>query len=122
MGEELKKRRETKILLLDSRREDLDCLSEALREKGLRADESQFALLLPGTGSEGVPAVRSRLKSSFQRSPMEFHGRWMKTPISLGAASFPEVVGTAQFMLTAALEDLRRSRETQGRNRAALIA
>jgi len=87
-----------------------------------RFGESQFAILLPGTGSEGVPSVRSRLSLNFQRLPFEFQGRWMKMPIAFGAASFPEVVGTAKLMLDAACEDLRRSKETRGRSRSALIA
>lgn len=87
-----------------------------------RLDESRFAMLLPGTGSEGIPAVRSRLKICFQRSPFEFRGRWMKTPVLLGAASFPEVVGTAKLMLATACEDLRRWRETRGRSRSAFTA
>ena len=87
-----------------------------------RLDESRFALLLPGTGSEGLPALRSRLKVNFQRLPIEFHGRWMKTPVLLGAASFPEFVGTANSMIAAACENLRRSREPRSRSRSAMIA
>jgi len=87
-----------------------------------RLDESRFALLLPGTGSEGLPALRWRLKVNFQRLPIEFHGRWMKTPVLLGAASFPEFVGTANSMIAAACENLRRSRETRSRSRSAMIA
>jgi diguanylate cyclase (GGDEF)-like protein len=87
-----------------------------------RLDESRLALLLPGTGSEGLPALRSRLKVNFQRLPVEFHSRWMKAPVLLGAASFPEFVGTAKSMIAAAGEDLRRSRETRGRSRSSLIA
>jgi diguanylate cyclase (GGDEF)-like protein len=87
-----------------------------------RLDESRFAMLLPGTGSEGIPAIRSRLKICFQRSPFEFQGRWMKTPVLLGAASFPEVVGTAKLMLATACQDLRRWRETRRRSGSALTA
>jgi|SRR5712692_7149433 len=37
MGEQPKKRRQTKILLLDSNREDLDRLAHSVQEAGLRA-------------------------------------------------------------------------------------
>jgi hypothetical protein len=68
------------------------------------------------------PKKRGDTKVLLLDTPIEFHGRWMKSPVSLGAASFPEVVGTAKLMLEAAWEDLRRSREAQGRSRSALIA
>lgn len=87
-------------------------LQRAIRSCDLvsRIADSQFAVFLPGTDSHGLSMLRERLAASFQRSPLEFEGRWVKTPLSVGIASFPEVVGPAKNLLRAALEDLRRSR------------
>lgn len=90
-------------------------IRESTRESDLvgRMGEATFGLVLPRTGSEAVQPVLKRLSSRFSAARFQLGGQLFRPSVSLGAASFPEVVGGAQALLTAAELELTRSRHGQ---------
>lgn len=90
-------------------------LTQTVREADVvaRVGDDAFALLLPGTPSEGVRVLLERLTSRFELAKFQVEGRSFGTTVSLGAVSFPDRLGTATQLLGAAFEELRRGRDAQ---------
>jgi diguanylate cyclase (GGDEF)-like protein len=88
-------------------------LGQTVREADAvaRVGDSQFAMLLPGTPSEGVPEVLTRVGTRFDTARFQVEGKVVRTVLELGAVSFPDAVGTPTQLLGAALQELRRTRE-----------
>jgi diguanylate cyclase (GGDEF)-like protein len=88
-------------------------LGQTVREADAvaRVGDSQFAMLLPGTPSEGVPEVLTRVGTRFETARFQVEGKVVRTVLELGAVSFPDAVGTPTQLLGAALQELRRTRE-----------
>ncbi|MDQ3266343.1 MAG: diguanylate cyclase [Myxococcota bacterium] len=88
-------------------------LSQTVREADVvaRVDEESFALLLPGTPTEGVRVMQERLASRFELARFHVEGKAFGTSVSLGSVSFPDRTGTATQLLAAAFQDLRRTRD-----------
>lgn len=85
-------------------------LTQSVREADVvaRAGEDTFALLLPGMAAEKVPVLVHRLTSRFDRARFQVEGKVLRTSMSFGAISFPDVVGTSAQLLARALEELRK--------------
>jgi len=73
-----------------------------------RMAEDRFAVLLPATPQDCLPFVRSRLAERFERARFQVDGRIVRTAVSLGCASFPEVQGNARRVLAAAFHGMLR--------------
>lgn len=86
-----------------------------------RVGEDEFALLLTGTPAEQVPALLARLTARFEMARFEVEGRAVRTSISLGAVSFPDVTGRPAQILAAAFQELRKVRESQRAGGAARL-
>ena len=74
-----------------------------------RVGDEEFALLLPGAPSDHVSSFLSRLAGRFELARFQMEGRTVRPQVALGSASFPDLVGTANQLLTAAFQDSRRS-------------
>lgn len=88
-------------------------LGQVVREADAvaRVGECQFALLLPGTPAESVPVMLSRVSARFESARFQVDGRVVRTSLALGAVSFPDTVGTPHQLLSAAQQEMRRTRE-----------
>jgi diguanylate cyclase (GGDEF)-like protein len=75
-----------------------------------RVGDEEFSVFLPATPQEALRALRVRLARQFEHARVELNGRWIRPKVELGAVSFPDVVGTPTRLLSAAFEDLKRSR------------
>ena len=90
--------------------------SEVLRETVREADvvarmgEGTFGLLLPEMPVESLPEFCKRLAERFEQVRVAVEGHIQKISVTLGVASFPEVVGTPLQLVGAATLDLKRSR------------
>lgn len=78
-----------------------------------RMADNRFAVLLSSTPEEGLPWARSRLGERFERTRFQARGRIVRTAVSLGAASFPEMQGNARRLLAAAFQGLGRTESVQ---------
>ncbi|MCY1077445.1 GGDEF domain-containing protein [Archangium lansingense] len=76
-----------------------------------RVGEDEFAVLLPGTPTEGVPDVMARVGERFALARLQVEGRVLRPSLALGAVSYPDVVGSPVQLLNSALQSLRRARE-----------
>lgn len=76
-----------------------------------RVGEDEFAVLLPGTPSEGVPDVMARVSERFVLARLQVQGKVLRPSLALGAVSYPDMVGSPVQLLTGALQSLRRARE-----------
>jgi diguanylate cyclase (GGDEF)-like protein len=76
-----------------------------------RVGEEEFAVLLPGTPAEGVPDVMARVSERFALARLQVEGRVLRPSLTLGAVSYPDVVGTPVQLLSSSLQALRRARE-----------
>jgi two-component system cell cycle response regulator len=92
-------------------------ITQAVRESDAvaRVGDEEFALLLPMTPAESLSALRLRLSGAFQLARFEADGRVIRPALRVGTASFPDVVGSPMQLLTAAFEDLKRSRGDSAR-------
>lgn len=88
-------------------------LTQTMREADAvaRVGDEEFAVFLPGTPEEALPPLRVRLAQRFHRARFELDGRWVRPVMTFGTASFPDVVGTPIQLLSAAFEDLKRSKD-----------
>jgi diguanylate cyclase (GGDEF)-like protein len=88
-------------------------LGQTVREADAvaRVGDSQFALMLPGTPAEAVPVLLSRVAARFEAARFQVDGRVVRTTLELGAVSFPDTVGTPMQLLSAAQQEMRRTRE-----------
>ncbi|MCP3143308.1 GGDEF domain-containing protein [Pyxidicoccus xibeiensis] len=88
-------------------------LGQTVREAdaAARVGDCQFALMLPGTPAEAVPEVLSRVGARFEAARFQVEGRVVRTSLELGAVSFPDAVGTPAQLLSAAQQEMRRTRE-----------
>lgn len=90
-------------------------LSQAARSVDViaRVGQAEFALLLPETPGEALPAFISRLSARVRMARFELDERAVRPGLVLGTASFPEVVGAPSELLRAAFLDLRQ-RQSRG--------
>lgn len=72
-----------------------------------RVAVDRFAVLLPSTEMEGMPWVRARTAERFERARFQVDGRFVRLPVSLGLAAFPDVKGSPARLLTAAFRSTR---------------
>lgn len=88
-------------------------LGQAVREADVvaRVGEEEFALLLPGTPSESLGEVLSRVVARFEQARFQVEGKVLRIAVSLGAVSFPDTVGAPTQLLSGALQELRRLRD-----------
>jgi diguanylate cyclase (GGDEF)-like protein len=79
-------------------------LSKAMRESDAlaRIAEDEFALLLPGLAQEALGEVLGRIERRFQGPGLDIEGQKVRPEASLGAASFPDRLGSAPELLAAA--------------------
>jgi diguanylate cyclase (GGDEF)-like protein len=88
-------------------------LSEGVRDSDAvaRVGDEEFAIFLPATPQEGIWPLQARLAQGFQEAPLALEGGGFPPRVVFGAASFPDVVGAPARLLSAAFEDLKRSRD-----------
>jgi diguanylate cyclase (GGDEF)-like protein len=88
-------------------------LGQAVRESDVvaRVGEEEFALLLPGTPSESMSEVLTRIAARFELARFQVEGKVLRIAVSLGAVSFPDTVGAPTQLLGGALQELRRMRD-----------
>ena len=98
-------------------------LKQSVREADVvaRVDDETFAILLPDMRLESVGLVRERLLARFGAARFSMEGCVVRPSVSVGSASFPDVVGAPAQMLSAAMLDLKRasSSPTQALSRSA---
>ncbi len=75
-----------------------------------RVGDEEFVLLLPLAPSEHLHSFLSRLHARFDKARFQLEGREIRPQVVLGAVSFPDLVGTATQLLSAAFQDSRRPR------------
>jgi diguanylate cyclase (GGDEF)-like protein len=87
-------------------------LGQAVRESDVvaRVSEEEFAMLLPGITAEALPAVLGRITARFELARFQVEGKALRSLLSLGGVSFPDVLGAPSQLLGAAIQDLRRAR------------
>lgn len=87
-------------------------LSEGVREADAvaRVGTEELAVFLPGTSAEALAPLRARLMERFERARVALGGQWVRPRVALGAASFPEILGAPARLVSAAFEELERSR------------
>jgi diguanylate cyclase (GGDEF)-like protein len=73
-----------------------------------RVGQSDFALLLPETSSESLPAFLSRLRARIRLAKFELDERTIRPGLVIGTASFPEIVGAPEHLVRSAFLDLRQ--------------
>jgi diguanylate cyclase (GGDEF)-like protein len=78
-----------------------------------RVGEEEFMVLLPATPAEGVPDVMTRVRERFALARLQVEGRVLRPSLSLGAVSYPDMVGSPVQLLNGALQALRRARDTR---------
>lgn len=90
-------------------------LSQAARAVDVvaRVGQADFAILLPETSSEALPAFVSRLRGRIRLARFELDERAVRPGLVLGAASFPEVVGAPSQLVEAAFGDLRQAQREE---------
>lgn len=75
-----------------------------------RVGDEELAVLLPGAPSEALPHFLARLSARFDLARFQLDGRTLRPQVALGGVSFPDRVGTATQLLSAAFVDARRPR------------
>ncbi|MFL5320451.1 MAG: GGDEF domain-containing protein [Myxococcaceae bacterium] len=87
-------------------------LRQSVRESDVvgRVGEAQFGMVLPRTRHEDLRTIRRRIQTRFQAARFQLGGYVFRPSVSLGAASFPEVVGGAHALFALADVELKRSR------------
>lgn len=87
-------------------------LRQSVRESDVvgRVGEAQFGFVLPRMRFEDVRQIRRRLQTRFSAARFQLGGQLFRPTVSLGAASFPEIVGGAQALMQVAEVELRRAR------------
>jgi diguanylate cyclase (GGDEF)-like protein len=76
-----------------------------------RVSEDEFAVLLPGTPAESAPDVMARVSERFALARLQVDGRVLRPTLTLGAVSYPDMVGSPFQLLGGAQQALRRARE-----------
>jgi two-component system, cell cycle response regulator len=72
-----------------------------------RLATDRFVVLLPSTPVEGLPWVRARTAERFERARFQLNGRYLRLPVSIGVAAFPDVQGSPARLLTALFRGTR---------------
>jgi diguanylate cyclase (GGDEF)-like protein len=72
-----------------------------------RLATDRFVVLLPSTPVEGLPWVRARTAERFERARFQLNGRYLRLPVSIGVAAFPDVQGGPARLLTALFRGTR---------------
>jgi diguanylate cyclase (GGDEF)-like protein len=87
-------------------------LGQTVRESDVvaRVCEDELALLLPGATAEALPGVLARIAARFSLARFQVEGRALRAPLSLGAVSFPDVLGAPAQLLSGAVQEMRRTR------------
>jgi two-component system cell cycle response regulator len=90
-------------------------LGQTVRESDVvaRVSEEEFAMLMPGTAAEALPSIMERMAARFDMARFQVEGKPLRASLSLGAASFPDIVGAPTLLLSTALQEMRRSREVR---------
>jgi diguanylate cyclase (GGDEF)-like protein len=90
-------------------------LGQSVREADVvaRVGDEDFALLMPGTAVESLPDVLTRIATRFEQARFQVEGKVLRIAVSLGAVSFPDVVGTPIQLLNGALQEMRRLRDVR---------
>ncbi|HTS79468.1 MAG TPA: diguanylate cyclase [Myxococcaceae bacterium] len=73
-----------------------------------RIADDRFAVLLPSTPEGGLACLRGRLLERFERARFQVDGRVVRTAVSLGCASFPDLQGNARRLLAEAFQRVAR--------------
>ncbi len=87
-------------------------LGQTVRESDVvaRVSEDEFALLLPGTTAEALPGVLARIAARVELARLQVEGKELRASLSLGAVSFPDMVGAPTQLLSGAIQQMRRAR------------
>jgi two-component system cell cycle response regulator len=87
-------------------------LGQTVRESDVvaRVSDDEFALLLPGVTQEALPQVLARISSRFELARFQVEGKVIRAALSLGAVSFPDMVGAPTQLLSGAIQEMRRAR------------
>lgn len=87
-------------------------LGQTVRESDVvaRVSDEEFAMLLPGTTAEALPPVLSRINARFELARFQVDGKALRASLSLGAVSFPDVLGVPTQLLSGAIQEMRRAR------------
>jgi diguanylate cyclase (GGDEF)-like protein len=90
-------------------------LGQTVRESDVvaRVSDDEFAILMPGMAAESLRHIIERLSARFELARFQVEGKELRTGLSLGAVSFPDMVGAPAVLLNMALQELRRSREVR---------
>jgi two-component system cell cycle response regulator len=86
-------------------------LGQTVRESDVvaRVSEDEFALLLPGTTAEALPGVLARIAARVELARLQVEGKALRASLSLGAVSFPDMVGAPTQLLSGAIQQMRRA-------------
>jgi two-component system, cell cycle response regulator len=96
-------------------------LKQTLRDSDVvaRVGNYHLGVLLPGMPAETAGALLDRVARRFASASFELHGERVTPTVSLGMASFPDVVGPAEQMFVRAIQELDRAR---GERRGSRVA
>lgn len=88
-------------------------LKQSLREADViaRVGRYHFGVLLPGMPQELLPRMIDRLGRRLSLARFQLEGRAVRAEMTFGAASFPDVVGTAPQIFARAIQELDRARD-----------
>jgi two-component system cell cycle response regulator len=94
-------------------------LGQTVRESDVvaRVSDEEFAMFLPGTTAEALPAVLSRITARFALARFQVEGKALRTSLSLGAVSFPDVLGVPTQLLSGAILEMRRAQGASAGNK-----
>ncbi|MGA9525803.1 MAG: GGDEF domain-containing protein [Myxococcaceae bacterium] len=97
-------------------------LKQTLRDSDIVARVGRYHLgvLLPGMAAETAGALLERVARRFERASFELQGERVTPTVTLGMASFPDVVGPAEQLFVRAIQDLDRAREERRGSRSPL--
>ncbi|MDC0707392.1 diguanylate cyclase [Stigmatella sp. ncwal1] len=90
-------------------------LGQTVRESDVvaRVSGEEFALLLPAMEEDALPGLLARIATRFELARFQVEGKALKISLLLGAVSFPDMVGTPAQLLSAAIQEMRRSRDVR---------
>jgi diguanylate cyclase (GGDEF)-like protein len=90
-------------------------LGQTVRESDVvaRVSDEEFAMLMPGMAAESMHHIMERISARFELARFQVEGKALRTALSLGAVSFPDMVGAPAVLLSTALQEMRRSREVR---------
>ncbi|WP_224249127.1 GGDEF domain-containing protein [Hyalangium gracile] len=87
-------------------------LGQTVRESDVvaRVSDDEFAVLFPGATEECLPDLLGRISARFALARFQVEGKQLRASLSLGAVSFPDMVGAPTQLLSGAIQEMRRAR------------